>query len=165
LENLQFVYKSIGLIKTPFSEPEGVPIQPSAGRDIEGVIELFDEYVECLKDLEGFSHIILIYHFHKVRKNWRPRVTPYLSKSEKGLFATRAPSRPNCIGLSVVHVKKIEANRIFFNGVDIVNNTPLLDIKPFIPAFQYVEDPIKIGWLEKGVKKLEIAKDDGRFKY
>ncbi len=154
-------YTPIGIIHTPFKEPRGVPIQPSAAREIEGKVELFPEYVQGLKDLEGFSHIILIYHFH-LAKLGSLLVKPYMDDEYHGVFATRAPSRPNPIGLSIVRLVRVEGNILHVRDVDIVDGTPLLDIKPYVPDFD-VREVERIGWLENNIHKLSKARDDGRF--
>ncbi|AGK61270.1 putative methyltransferase, YaeB/AF_0241 family [Archaeoglobus sulfaticallidus PM70-1] len=154
-------YKPIGIIHSPFKEPKGTPIQPTAARGIDGAVEVFPEYAEGLKDLEGFSHIILIYHFHLVKKP-SLKVKPFMDNQIRGVFSTRAPSRPNPIGISVVHLVRIEGNILYIRDVDIVDGTPLLDIKPYVPEFD-VRGVEKIGWLEKNVHKLSTSKDDGRF--
>ena len=154
-------YKPIGFIHTPFKEPKGVPIQPVAGEDIEGKVEILPDYVEGLKDLEGFSHIILIYHLHLSKKP-SLLVKPYMDEKLRGVFATRAPSRPNPIGLSIVRLVKIKGNMIYIKDVDIVDGTPLLDIKPYVPEFD-LREVNRIGWLEKNIYKLPSSRDDGRF--
>ena len=154
-------YKPIGIINSPFKKPEGTPIQPLGAKGVKGSIELFSEYAECLEDLNEFSYIILIYHLHLV-KEWKPKVKPYMHDEFHGLFATRAPSRPNPIGLSIVKLVNIEKNILYIEDVDIVDKTPLLDIKPYVPEFDLREN-VKKGWLEKNVHKLPYSKDDGRF--
>lgn len=155
-------YKPIGIIHSPFKKLQGIPIQPTAAKGIKGTVEIFPEYTEGLKDVEGFSHIILIFHFH-LSKNSRLRVTPYMDDKTRGLFATRAPSRPNPIGLSVVRLVGIEGETLRIQDVDIADGTPLLDIKPYVPDFDMRENT-KIGWLEENIHKLPSSKDDGRFK-
>ena len=154
-------YKPIGVIHSPFKEPGGTPIQPPGGRNVEGMVEVFPEYVEGLKDIEGFSHIILIYHFHLCK---RPSllVRPYMDDKLRGVFATRAPCRINPIGMSIVRLTKIEGGKLYIKDMDIVDGTPLLDIKPYVPEFDERRE-VKIGWLEKRVKKLPKTTDDGRF--
>lgn len=154
-------YKAIGIIHSPFKEPVGVPIQPSASKGIKGEVEIFPEYVEGLQDLDGFSHIILIYHFH-LSKRSSLKVKPYMDDKLRGVFATRAPSRPNTIGISVVRLEKIKGNILYIQNLDVLDGTPLLDIKPYVPEFDERE-VIRIGWLEKGIHKLPKSKDDGRF--
>jgi len=158
---LSIKYKPIGFIHTPFKEPKGVPIQPVAGKDIEGKVEILPDYVEGLKDLEGFSHIILIYHLH-LSKKASLLVKPYMDEKLRGVFATRAPSRPNPIGLSIVRLVNIKGNMIYIKDIDIVDGTPLLDIKPYVPEFD-LREANRIGWLEKNIYKLPSSRDDGRF--
>jgi len=154
-------YKPIGIIHSPFKEPKGTPIQPEAARGVHGRVEVFSEYVEGLKDLEGFSHIILIYHFH-LSKGAALKVKPFMDSEVRGIFATRAPSRPNPIGISVVRLIEIKGNVLHIKDVDIVDGTPLLDIKPYVPEFD-VRRCEKIGWLGKKIHKLSKSRDDGRF--
>ena len=156
-----YTVKPIGVIHTPFKEARGVPIQASVAKDVEGVVEVYPEYVDGLKDLDGFSHIILIYYFHLI-KEYSLVVKPYLDTDLRGLFSTRAPSRPNPIGLSVVRLMEVKGNILHVRDVDIVDETPLLDIKPYIPEFD-VRENVRIGWLEKRIHKLPQSKDDGRF--
>jgi tRNA-Thr(GGU) m(6)t(6)A37 methyltransferase TsaA len=154
-------YKPIGVVHSPFKEPKGTPIQPPGGKGIDGTVEVFPEYAEGLKDVEGFSHIILIYHFH-LSKGLSLKVKPYMENELRGVFATRAPSRPNPIGISVVRLVRIEGNILHVRDVDVVDGTPLLDIKPYVPEFD-VREVNKTGWLEKEAHKLSTSKDDGRF--
>jgi len=154
-------YTPIGIIHSPFRKPKGVPVQAAAAKDANGTIEVFPEYQEGLKDLEGFSYIILLCHLH-LSGEQHMMVTPFLDEKKRGVFATRAPRRPNSIGLSVVKVRKVEGNIIHVAGLDIIEGTPLLDIKPYIPQFDNRENA-RIGWLEANIDKLPITKDDGRF--
>ncbi len=158
---MKIIYKPIGIIYTPFKEARGTPIQPDAARDIEGTVEVFPEYQKGLKDLNNFSHIILIYHFH-LSKQYSLEVIPFMDNNHHGIFSTRASSRPNPVGLSVVRLIKIEENTLFIKDADIVNGTPLLDIKPFVAEFDSATVKNK-GWLEKNVNKLKKTRDDGRF--
>jgi tRNA-Thr(GGU) m(6)t(6)A37 methyltransferase TsaA len=158
---MEITYKPIGIIYSPFKEPKGTPLQPGAAKDAEGIVKVFPEYEKGLKDLDKFSHIILIYHFH-LSKLYSLEVVPFMDDRPHGLFATRAPSRPNPIGLSVVTLTKIEGNKLYVKDIDIVDGTPLLDIKPFVPEFDSFS-VVKKGWLEKKVGKLKDSKDDGRF--
>ena len=152
-------YRPIGVIHTPFTEREGMPIQPSRGRGVAGTIEVFPEFAEGLADLDGFSHIVLLYHLHRSR-GFDLRVTPFLDTHLRGLFATRAPRRPNPIGLSVVRLIGVEDNRISVQDLDILDGTPLLDIKPYVPDFDRHTE-CRVGWLEK-VRGCE-AVSDSRF--
>jgi len=157
----KITYHPIGIIHSPFKEPKGTPIQSAGAKGIEGTVEIFPEYVEGLKDLEGFSHIVLIYHFHLLKK-FSLQVKPYLEDKVHGVFATRAPSRPNHIGLSIVRLTGIEENTLYIQELDIIDGAPLLDIKPYVPEID-VRDVERIGWLEKVVHGVSGVKDDGRF--
>ncbi len=154
-------YIPIGIIHSPFTEPKGTPIQPSAAMGIEGAIEIFPEFTEGLKDIDGFSFIILLYHFHLVH-GWNPKVTPFMDTEPHGIFATRAPSRPNPIGLSIVRLMSVEGNVLKIHDVDIIDGTLLLDVKPYVPEFD-VRETARTGWLEKNVHKLKDSRDDERF--
>jgi tRNA-Thr(GGU) m(6)t(6)A37 methyltransferase TsaA len=154
-------YRQIGTIHSQFHKPEGTPIQPRAGKGISGTVEVFPEYAGGLKDLDGFSHIMLVYHFHR-SKEFSLEVVPFLDKQPHGVFSTRAPARPNPIGISIVRLTGIEGNKLLVEDVDMVNGTPLLDIKPYIPEFDSVEIS-QSGWLEKKKDSLSSKKDDGRF--
>ena len=170
-------YQSIGIIHSPFKQPKGTPIQPSAARDIAGTIEIFPEYVPGLKDLDVFSHIVLLFHFHLTKES-KLEVIPFMDTKLRGVFATRAPSRPNPIGLSVVRLTRIDFPPAIFRGeqkggqkgnailhildVDIVDGTPLLDIKPYVSAFDE-RDVVKTGWLKDNIQKLDNSQDNGRF--
>ena len=127
-------YEPIGIIHTPFKIPEGMPLQPAGASGIKGEVEVFSEYQAGLEDLDGFSHIILLYHFHR-SKRFKLEVVPFLDSETRGLFATRAPNRPNPIGLSVVRLAGIDDRILRIENVDVLDGTPLLDIKPYVPAF------------------------------
>jgi len=154
--------KPIGIIHTLFTKPEGMPIQPTGAVGIRGTIELFNEYHAGLKDLEGFSHIILLYHFHR-SQGFNLQVVPFMDSELRGLFATRAPKRPNPIGISVVQLDKIENGVLHIQNVDIMDGTPLLDIKPYVPEFDSPQD-IRTGWLGQARKTVSGRKSDDRFK-
>jgi tRNA-Thr(GGU) m(6)t(6)A37 methyltransferase TsaA len=157
----EITYSPIGVVHSPFKEPKGTPIQPPSAEGVAGTVEVFPECVEGLKDLDGFSHIILLYHFH-LSKESPLRVKPFMDDEVHGVFAMRGPSRPNPIGLSVVRLVRVEGNVLHIEGVDIVDGTPLLDIKPYVPEFD-ARDVERIGWLEEQVHKLPTMQDDGRF--
>jgi tRNA-Thr(GGU) m(6)t(6)A37 methyltransferase TsaA len=155
------VYKPIGVVHSPFKEPKNVPIQAAASNGTAGTIEIYPEYVEGLKDLEGFSHLILLYHCHLV-KGYSLMVKPFLDDNLHGVFATRAPARPNPIGISTVQLNRIENNILHIQDLDILDGTPLIDIKPYIPKFDCRKNA-KIGWFNGKIIKLATTKDDGRF--
>ena len=154
-------YKPIGIIHSPFKEPKGTPIQPAGANGINGTVEVFPEYIKGLKDIDGFSHLILIYHFH-LSQGLSLEAKPYMDNQAHGVFAMRGPNRPNPIGISVVRLVRIGKNILHIQDVDIIDGTPLLDIKPYVPEFD-IREVDKIGWLEQKVHKLATAKDDGRF--
>jgi tRNA-Thr(GGU) m(6)t(6)A37 methyltransferase TsaA len=155
-------YQAIGVVHSPFKEPKNVPIQASAAKNIEGTLTVYPQYAEGLCDIEGFSHLILLYHFH-LAKETQLQVKPFLDDKLHGVFATRAPARPNKIGISVVRLKAREGNVLHVQDVDVLDGTPLLDIKPYVPEFDY-RDTEKIGWLRSEIGKLGSTRDDGRFK-
>jgi len=154
-------YKPIGVIHSPFKEAKGTPIQSAGAKGIDGTVEVFPEYTKGLKDVDGFSHLILIYHFHLSQES-SLEAKPYMDNETRGIFAMRSPNRPNPIGISVVRLVKVEDNVLHIQDIDLVDGTPLLDIKPYVPEFD-IREVDKIGWLEKRVHKLPTSKDDGRF--
>lgn len=154
-------YHPIGVIETPFTTREGMPIQAKGGQGIRGRITLFPEYVPGLQDLAGFSHLILLYHFHLTRET-RLVVTPFLDTTPRGVFATRSPNHPNSIGLSTVRLIEIRETVLEIEDVDIMNGTPLLDIKPYVPAFDH-RQPERLGWLEKSGADVQQTRADKRF--
>jgi tRNA-Thr(GGU) m(6)t(6)A37 methyltransferase TsaA len=158
---MKIEYSTIGIIHSEFKQTDGMPIQPSGADGILGTIELFEEFVPGLKDLDGFSHIILIYHFHKSLR-YKLEVVPFLDDQPHGLFATRAPKRPNQIGLSVVKLIGIKNNIIEIGNIDVLDGTPLLDIKPYITEFDS-HSTNKEGWIEKLSIKSKDIRADNRF--
>lgn len=150
------VFKPIGIINTEFKSKINVPIQPRFSK-VKGTVKIFPEFVDGLKDLKRFSHIILIYYFHK-SKGFDIEVKPFLDDKKRGVFATRAPRRPNNIGISIVELEKIENNILHVKGVDILDNTPLLDIKPYIKDFD-VKANAKEGWITGKIKHNYMSDD------
>lgn len=159
MKNIKF--SAIGFIHSTFKETKGVPIQASAAKGTSGSVEIFQEYSEGLKDLDGFSHIILIYYFHRVKKV-SLQAKPFMDDKEHGIFSIRGPNRPNPIGISIVRLEKIVGNILYVMDLDIIDGTPLLDIKPYVPEFD-TRKGVKIGWLEKHIHKLSKTKSDNRF--
>ena len=139
-------YVAIGVIHTPHTQAKGTPIQPRFAEGIEGTVEVFDDYADGLKDLDGFERIWLIYHFDRAG-DVRLRVTPYMDTVERGLFATRAPCRPNPIGISCARLLAVEGRILRVADVDILDGTPLLDIKPYAGRFDQW-DVRRCGWLD-----------------
>ena len=154
-------YRPIGVIHTPFESLEGMPIQPTGALSVRGTVNIFPEYVKGLRDLDGFSHVMLLYHFHQAAE---PKlvVVPFMDSQPRGVFATRAPTRPNPIGLSVVKLLKIEGRTLDVENVDILDGTPLLDIKPYVPEFDH-HPADRVGWLEKATGIVQKKKADNRF--
>ncbi len=159
MENI--IYQPIGKIHSPFKTKKDTPIQPLTDDGNPGVVEIYTEYSEGLEDLSGFSHLYLIYHFHLSRKH-KLKVIPFLDDTERGVFSTRAPSRPNSIGLSLVELDKIVDNKLHIKSLDIIDGTPLIDIKPYVNEFEKVEN-CKIGWLKDKAIDFIDTKSDTRF--
>jgi len=159
---MKIEFKPIGIIHSPFTEPAGMPIQPSGATGVKGTIEIFEKYRDGLKDLSGFSHIILLYHFHQ-SKGYNLTVVPFMDTQSRGLFSTRAPKRPNPIGLSIVQLEKIKNGTLFIKNIDIIDGTPLLDIKPYVPEFDAQID-VKTGWLGSVGQSVASRTSDSRFK-
>ncbi len=155
------IFEPIGTVFSPFKQPAGTPIQPKAAGETAGRVELLPQYVEGLASLDGFSHIVLLCYLH-LAKDYQLKVRPFLDDRQHGLFATRAPARPNPIGLSVVALDRIEGATLHIRGVDLVDGTPLLDLKPYVPAFD-APTAVRLGWLADKIDQLPEARDDGRF--
>jgi tRNA-Thr(GGU) m(6)t(6)A37 methyltransferase TsaA len=151
----------IGIILTPFTNLQDMPIQPGGGEGVEGSVVIDPDYVEGLQDLEGFSHIYLIYLFHRARRV-ELTVVPFMDSKERGVFATRSPLRPSHIGLSIVELVGVAGNILTVRNLDILNSTPLLDIKPYIAAFDHV-DKSRSGWLTAKEEQIRATRADDRF--
>ena len=154
---MEIIMKPIGTIHSPFKFGDAMPVQSVEGRDIEGYIEMLPEYIDGLKDLDGFSHIVLLFHIH-LNKKVKMQTRPFMDNVYRGIFATRSPSRPNHIGMSVVRLDRVEGNSVYIRDLDIVDGTPLLDIKPYIKVINE-DDEMKLGWFEKH-KKREMGWHD-----
>ena len=152
----------IGTIYSPYETIADMPIQPSGGLGVEGRIKLFPELAEGLADLDGFSHIIVLYLFHRAGKT-ELTVTPFLDRQPHGVFAIRAPTRPNRIGLSILALKNISGNTLLVENIDILNGTPLLDIKPYVPQFDQPSTLIHTGWLQSKPAEVQTTRSDQRF--
>jgi len=140
----------IGLIHSPYKTTKDIPIQSRFDESVEAYIELDKKYVEGLKDLDGFSHAYILFHFHKTDQE-HLQGSPFLEDNVHGIFAIRSPHRPNHIGLSIVHINRIKENKLFFTGVDMLDGTPVIDIKPYVKQFDCRENAVS-GWLEKHFK-------------
>jgi tRNA-Thr(GGU) m(6)t(6)A37 methyltransferase TsaA len=159
---MKIEYEPIGTIYSPFTKAEGMPIQPAGAEGVKGTAEIRPTYTPGLKDLAGFSHIVLLYHFHRV-KEAKLVVTPFMDSRPRGIFATRAPKRPNPIGMSIVRLESVEGSTLHLENVDILDGTPLLDIKPYIPEIDRPEAE-RIGWLKNASGGFSDKKSDDRFK-
>ena len=153
--------KTIGLIRTPYKNLEDMPIQPKGAAGVTGEIVLDEHYASGLVDLEGFSHIYLIYRFHKAIRT-ELEVIPFMDSMKRGVFATRSPLRPNHIGLSIVELVSVDGLKITVCNVDMLDKTPLLDIKPYIKAFDHMENT-RSGWLKATGEEVRQKRSDNRF--
>lgn len=159
---MEIGYKPIGVVHSPFKDVKGMPIQPAGAQGIAGTVEIETEYAAGLKDIEGFSHVILIYHFH-LAEGYSLEVEPFLDNELHGVFATRAPKRPNPIGISAVKLVRVEGRILHIEDVDILDGTPLLDLKPYVPEFD-VRKAERIGWLSKARSIVNDTRADERFR-
>ena len=150
----EIILKPIGIINTPYKEPKGMPIQGKFKRGVTGTARIFLEYKAGLKDIEGFSHVILIYHFNCLKEE-KLTGRPFLEDVEHGIFAIRSPHRPNHIGFSIVKIERVKGTTITFSEVDILDGTPLLDIKPYVKYFDS-RSKVKNGWIDKYFKGGKI---------
>jgi len=162
MEKQIYPIEAIGVIHSPYKNIENMPIQPKGAIEVEGIIQIDKRYTKGLKDLEGFSHIYLIYFFHGSKRTCLT-VTPFLDTCERGVFATRSPLRPNHIGLSIVQLLKIEENMLTVKGIDVLDKTPLLDIKPYIKNFDEVINSTS-GWMTANIEEVSEKRSDSRFK-
>lgn len=151
--------RAIGLIRTPFATAAGTPVQPAYGAGVEAVVEIDEAYAAALADIEQFERLWLIYWLDRVGP-FVPRVVPYRDRVEHGLFATRSPARPNPIGLSVVRLVERRGCRLHVADIDILDGTPLLDVKPYVPAFD-AHPHSGAGWFDATTEQRTVA--DGRF--
>jgi len=150
----QITIQPIGIVHSPYKEDSKTPAQGIFKPDTQAVIELDENFAAGLKDLDGFSHAIILYHFHQSQKQVI-QGAPLLESDSHGIFAIRSPYRPNHIGMSIVKIQKIQGNKLFFTEVDILDNTPVIDIKPYVKYFDRRENTTA-GWLEKHFKNGRI---------
>lgn len=144
----------IGIIHSPYEQVKNMPIQGKFKPGVKAWIELKEEYSAGLKDLSDFSHAIIIYYFHKSEKT-EIEGKPFLEDNRHGIFAIRSPHRPNHIGLSVVKIEEIKDNKLYFSEVDVLDGTPVLDIKPYIKQFDIRDNTIS-GWLDKHFQSTDM---------
>jgi len=154
----ELLAKPIGVIRSPFKETTGMPINVRDGRKALGEVHVYKKYAPGLKDIEGFDRIWLIFWLHRARKP-KLTVTPYMDRNPRGVFATRAPSRPNPIGMSCVRLLGVEGSVLRVSGLDILDGTPLLDIKPYQPSDRF--SGVRLGWMDRVWKRRPKA--DNRF--
>ncbi|MBU1049398.1 tRNA (N6-threonylcarbamoyladenosine(37)-N6)-methyltransferase TrmO [Candidatus Bipolaricaulota bacterium] len=160
-EESGIVLTPIGTIHSPFTSPEGMPIQPTGAAAAIGTVEVFEPYRAGLKDLDSFSHVILLYHFHR-GSSFNLSVIPFMDTEPRGVFATRAPRRPNPLGLSVVQLERIEEGILYIRNLDILDGTPLLDIKPYVPEFDAPAE-VRTGWIAQSRGSVATRIADERF--
>jgi tRNA-Thr(GGU) m(6)t(6)A37 methyltransferase TsaA len=154
-------FTPIGIVRTPFADHAGMPIQTVAAKGVQGTVELDPAYADALADLDGFTHLHLITHMHRTR-GVSLRVTPYLDTVPRGVFATRSPKRPNPIGLSLVRLVRIEGAVLHVEELDLLDGTPLLDIKPYVPPFDDRAEA-RYGWFEERAQHVHSVRADARF--
>jgi tRNA (adenine37-N6)-methyltransferase len=154
-------FKPIGTIYSPHNNLKNMPIQPKGAKGVEGFVLIKNEYLEGLSDLAGFSHVYLIYFFHEASRV-EMKVIPFMDKTERGVFSTRSPLRPNHIGLSIVELVGVEHNKILLSGIDVLDGTPLLDIKPYIENFDKV-DQSRSGWMNRSSEDVKNRRSDNRY--
>ncbi len=141
-----FTLKKIGIIRTPYGDAAAAPVQGHFKPEGRGTVEVFEEYAPGLQDLEGFSHVTLLYYFHKAESE-ELVVKPYLDDVRRGVFATRHPHRPNHLGMTTVRLVERRGNVLAVAGVDMLDGTPLLDVKPYVPLFDQERGSVRCGWL------------------
>lgn len=161
---MKYELEEIATIRSPYCDLVNMPVQPNGAKEVYATIAFKEKYKEGLKDLDGFSHVYLIYYFHKIKEP-ELSVIPFNDKTHtpRGVFATRTPMHPNSLGLSVVELVKVEENIVTIKGVDILDDTPLLDIKPYIENFDKVEGEVRSGWMRSSKEEVTRKKSDERF--
>ncbi len=152
----------IGIIHSPHKSIKDIPIQPKGASEFAGYAIVDEKYIDGLQDLDGFSHIYLLYSFHMATRI-EMQVTPFMDNQPKGVFATRSPLRPNHIGISIVNLIRVVGCKVFIKGIDILDGTPLLDIKPYVEKFDVVQDSVS-GWLHASDEEIIKKRSDERFR-
>ncbi|MEZ7196299.1 tRNA (N6-threonylcarbamoyladenosine(37)-N6)-methyltransferase TrmO [Pseudodesulfovibrio karagichevae] len=158
---MQITYRPIGFFHTPHKTTTGMPIQPSGAQGVKGTINILPEFREGIRDIEGFSHLIILYHLHEICGQ-ELTVIPFLDQTPHGIFATRSPKRPNPLGLSVMALCGVSDEGIILNNVDVLDGTPVLDIKPYVPDFD-VWPADRVGWFEGKSGNATTKRSDDRF--
>jgi tRNA-Thr(GGU) m(6)t(6)A37 methyltransferase TsaA len=157
----EIVYRPIGVVRSPFSALEGMPLQAVAAADVHGTIEIDAAYAGGVGDLDGFSHLHVVTHLHLSRRGALV-VQPFLDDTPRGVFATRSPRHPNPIGLTVVRLDRVDGTSLHVTGLDLLDGTPVLDLKPYVPAFDSVPAE-RIGWFEGKTDQVHEIRADARF--
>ena len=155
-------YTPIGVIRSPYTDIAGMPVQASGAVGVVGTIELDPAYAAGLRDIQGFSHVILLCHLHLIREP-ALEVVPFLDTVSHGVFATRSPKRPNPIGLSVVRLLAVHGTHLAIEGIDVIDGTPVLDLKPYVPTFDAVAAE-RIGWYAGKLDRIGEVRSDSRFR-
>jgi tRNA (adenine37-N6)-methyltransferase len=156
------VYRPIGLVASPHTDLDGMPLQPIADAEGASRIEIFEPHRGCLEDLTGFSHLWVIAHLHETT-GWDPAVSTFLDDRTHGTFATRSPRRPNAIGLSLARIVAFEDLAVVVAGIDLLDGTPVLDLKPYVPLFDTPDEAVKAGWFEGRAERIFVRRSDDRF--
>jgi len=154
------VCRPVGVVRSRFTEATGMPIQTAGAPEEKGRLEVFAEFAPGLRDIEGFDYLILVTHLH-LCPHERLEVVPFLDDTSHGAFATRAPARPNRLGLSIVRLESVEGTTLHFSGNDMMDGTPVLDIKPYVPKFD-VRETDRVGWFGARLDQLPRTRSDGR---
>lgn len=160
LETATVSSRPVGFVRSRFTSVQGMPIQTAAASEEEAVLEVVPKFEDALLGIDGFEYLILITHLHRGERE-PLRVTPFLDDQEHGVFATRAPARPNRLGLSIVRLQRREGLRLFFSGNDMLDQTPVLDIKPFVPEFDNRQTS-RVGWYASRIENLQHTRSDDR---
>lgn len=153
--------RPIGVVRSPFQTPTGMPIQTVAAADAQACVQVFEEFAAGLRDVGDFDYLILLTHLHQAVE--KLEVVPFMDTQSRGVFATRAPARPNRIGLSIVRLLRVDGRTLHLSGNDMLDGTPVLDIKPYVPALD-VRQTERIGWFAHGLLNLPSAVSDERMK-
>lgn len=153
--------RPIGVIRSPFRSTQGMPIQTVVAAEVEGEIEVAEAFVAGLRDVEDFEYLIVLTHLHQATE--KLEVVPFMDTVSHGVFATRAPARPNRIGLSIVQLVEVQGRVLRFRGNDMLDGTPVLDIKPYVPKLD-VRATERIGWFGQGLQRLPSTVSDDRMK-
>jgi tRNA (adenine37-N6)-methyltransferase len=155
-------YVPIGVVRSPYAGLDGMPLQTVAATEVDATIEV-DRRIPpaALRDLDGFSHLWLLAHLHRV-EGWTAELVPFLDTAPRGVLATRSPRHPNPIGLSLVELRAVEPGRLRIRGIDLVDGTPVLDVKPYVPLFD-ARDGVRTGWFGAAAERVHAVRSDRRY--